>query len=256
LLSFGIDGLIVAERWYHAVDALRRCRPADELPSGWWDDVQIPAPQREVVTGVISSGPTTIVVRNGSPALDNLVLWGLSRFEAAGLDAPPIRGVGFERNTAECEGIDGRSTLRRDGGSEILLCRDQLDVCHDPRCDRFTLDGRQVMLHELAHVWMNAYLDDATQAAYLAHIDLDQWGGSDVEYAERGEEHAAETMAWGLLDAPFAVWRAQRFPASPEPAELAAGYQILTSTAPLLEETKLTQEPRPAAAVRGPRGTS
>jgi hypothetical protein len=94
---------------------------------------------------------------------------------------------------------------------------------------RATLAGRVTILHELGHVWSSQHVDGETQALFLAERGLEVWGDQGVPWHERGFEHAAEVMAWALLDEPFTVARI----GSPSCDELAAAFRILTGVDPL-----------------------
>jgi hypothetical protein len=59
-------------------------------------------------------------------------------------------------------------------------------------------DAMWTLLHELGHVWSALYLDEAERAAWLESRALDSWSEGDWE--DRGTEHAAAVIAFGLYD--------------------------------------------------------
>ena len=56
------------------------------------------------------------------------------------------------------------------------------------------------LLHELAHVWSDLYLDEAQRAEWVELRGLESW--HEGEWRDRGTEHAAEIIAFGLYDTP------------------------------------------------------
>ena len=61
------------------------------------------------------------------------------------------------------------------------------------------------MLHELAHAWAQITLTEADEEAFLELRGLDSWDGPGQSWKELGREHAAEVIAWALLDEPNAL---------------------------------------------------
>ena len=54
------------------------------------------------------------------------------------------------------------------------------------------------LLHELGHVWSDLYLDDTERSQWLTKRGVASW--SDGPWGERGTEHAADIIAFGLND--------------------------------------------------------
>lgn len=59
--------------------------------------------------------------------------------------------------------------------------------------------------------------------------DVHFWSGGEVSWAQRGTEHAANVIAWGLSEAPFLVSRT--YPNDPQ--SMIASFEHLTGHAPL-----------------------
>ena len=56
------------------------------------------------------------------------------------------------------------------------------------------------MLHELGHVWSDLYLGHQARNELVERRGLEGWAGADIEWADRGTEHVAELIAFGLQD--------------------------------------------------------
>jgi hypothetical protein len=54
------------------------------------------------------------------------------------------------------------------------------------------------MLHEFAHAWTHENLTQGQLDAFLTMRGLQRWNEAGDEWAERGTEHAAEIITWGL----------------------------------------------------------
>ena len=119
-------------------------------------------------------------------ALD-LLDWAEARYESAGLEFPDVE-VLVHDTTDPCRGRLGRYR-RTDNGVSIHLC--DLDG-GDPD---FT---RHVVLHEFAHAWTAINLDANQIDAFLGLRGLEAWSSQEVAWDERGIEHAAEIIVWGI----------------------------------------------------------
>ncbi|MDH3261806.1 MAG: hypothetical protein OEM81_02570 [Acidimicrobiia bacterium] len=150
----------------------------------------------------------------------DLVDWARSRFQQAGLDLPLV-DLYFHDNSLDCSGHVG---LYYRGSNSLHMCR---------------LD-RRTILHELAHAWANQALTEADRKAFLNHRGLQAWNDHALAWNQRGTEHAAEVIAWALMDrnlqVPF-LPEEGRDPsyrlltiADSEPDQLTSAYQLLTGT--------------------------
>lgn len=187
----------------------------------WWSDLEIPwveAPECEAIEG--PSGDS-VEVCNGTPELVAEVRWALSRFGLAGLDQPVPSRISFPPST-RCRQVPGEGWAVDTGeGLDLLMCRvDDLERL------------RFVMLHELGHVWSNQHLDEARRDAFADSRGLDGWRDPDGEWRDQGSEHAAEIIAWGLMDRPVPMTRLP----DASCARLAAGFRMLTGRDPLVTQ--------------------
>jgi hypothetical protein len=109
-----------------------------------------------------------------------LIDWATRRFAMAGLTPPSVEFV-FHSSSLDCSGHIGLYYANSD---TIHLCR---------------LDNSAI-LHEMAHAWARQNLATATIAQFVSSRDLAAWNDQDEPWSLRGTEHAAEIIAWALLD--------------------------------------------------------
>jgi len=91
---------------------------------------------------------------------------------------------------------------------------------------------RKTMLHELAHAWIGEHIDDEQRDAFMSLRRVERWNSADDVWEDRGTEHAAEIIAWGLMDDRISLARFS--PSGVE--ELAVAYEFLTSLPPRLRD--------------------
>jgi hypothetical protein len=219
-------GAIAEERLFREVETTRAC-PGASLPTGWWTGLELPGPRDEAVTGVIEAGSGLIEVHNGTAGLEDLVRWGLGRFDAAGLEAPRVDSVTFEP-TRHCEGVFGR--LGEVAGSrDLVLCIDDADLCAGGSCDTVPLGVRAGMLHELGHAWLIDHADAATRDRLLGLSGREAWSDDAVPWVDRGVEYAAEVISWGLSDEPLPLAHL----GSPPCEQVQSAFVLLTGVDPL-----------------------
>ncbi len=144
-----------------------------------------------------------------------LVGWAVALFEDAGLGLPPVDFVGSE-NDAPCQGRLGAARWNQ-GRSEISLCTDGAGGVEE-----------MLVVHELAHAWDRHDLQDDRRQDFLEVRGLQQWRG-DAEWHDRGAEHAASIITWGLMDRPVRPGHIS----GDTCAELQLGYETLTGRPPL-----------------------
>jgi hypothetical protein len=142
----------------------------------------------------------------------HVVEWALDRFEAAGLELPTMV-VEFAADRTSC---GGNTAVAIHGGWEPTII-----VCADPGSPDVVI--QRTLLHEMAHIWANAALDENAQRAFLDLRGLESWA-EDLAWDERGSEHAAEIMTWALMDEELLM---ATIPDN-DPSDLGAGYALLT----------------------------
>lgn len=148
--------------------------------------VQVLAIAAAVISIPVPTGalPPPAVEADADPLPQELV-WAGERFTASGLEMPSVEVVQHD-DRDDCSGHP--AVYRHIGEGEIHLCLD-LD----------STSGRRTLLHELAHAWVDEHLDDDERAAFLDLRGLDEWSEPAPWYL-RGGEHAAEIIAWALMD--------------------------------------------------------
>jgi len=183
-------------------------------------------------------GDRTVAVYNGTPSLNEALAWGFGRFETALLDVPTIGSVTFTVHSKMCEDIRGlyRPTNR---GIELELCIDERTACwEDPDADPDICAGHcpahlpgvlAIILHEIAHAWLDTSIDGIDTERFLDHVELEEWRNRDLPWDQNGLEHAADTIAWGLMDRDIEMLRIGQ----PTPEALTVGFRILTGIDPL-----------------------
>jgi hypothetical protein len=122
------------------------------------------------------------------------------------------------------------------------------EACPDVPC-RLPIEVRAATLHEFAHLYLapSVYGGNNSYDVPQGHKRVEQflathvltWHDPALPWGQRGNERAAETIAWGLMDQPY--------PVDPRLgpltcAELTSDFQTLTTTTP---------DPRACAEVRG-----
>lgn len=153
-----------------------------------------PAPPPRVLPRPDSPAPHHVATAGGAltPAEAALVDWAIGRFDEIGFELPVVR-VSFYEDTAPCGGHDGRF-VQAGGIAEISICVPDLGTA------AFDLLRRRTLLHELAHAWDVANLDDADRDELLGIVAAASWAAPTSDPDQRGVERFAETLVWGLYD--------------------------------------------------------
>jgi hypothetical protein len=162
------------------------------------------------------SAPQRITIESTSPEWTRRIEWGLDRFRDAGLPLPAM-SITVHDDGAPCDGNSGR-----------YLPNDPVEV---HLCTRGTADSRVAKLttvHELAHAWAESQLSADERAAFLELRGLDVWNDQRCPRHERGAEHAAEVVSWGLMDEMIPIVRIY----NAEPADLAIAFDLLVGRPP------------------------
>jgi hypothetical protein len=174
----------------------------------------------------------TIAIYNGTPALNDALAWGLQRFAEAGLEVPEVASATFTVQSDFCDDIRAHY-LRTEVGVELEFCMDEQSACRDEDCNEILPGWSAVVLHEIAHAWLDTHLDVIDIERFLDHVGLDTWRDPDLPWEENGVEHAADTIAWGLMDRDVQMLRIGQ----PTAGQLAEGFAILTGIEPLPKDT-------------------
>ena len=158
-----------------------------------------------------------LVTINGAVSpLENATLdWALGRYHAAGLDLPE-----FTVEFAGPDGCGGNTAIAIHG-----LSRPQIVICSKLTAAPEVVLKR-TLLHEIAHIWIADALDERTRAAFLKLRGLTSWADKTVPWQDRGSEHAAEIMAWGLMDGELLLATLSNH----DPVTLGAGFELLTES--------------------------
>jgi hypothetical protein len=138
----------------------------------------------------------------------DLVRWAAERFESRGLGVPAV-DVHFHPDTSGCYGHLGSEL----GG--------RVDVC----VVIVSEVARETLLHEMGHAWIEEHVTGSVRERFLEMRGLRAWNASSVPWDDRGFEHGAEVIAWGLGNRYMAPSIPDR-----DPVRLAAGFELLTGT--------------------------
>jgi hypothetical protein len=138
-----------------------------------------PQPVEPQATSV-SERPPTYEVIPANTVHEAVVRTALDRFAAAGLDLPSLRIV-FDDDERACHGHFGL-----------------FDSAQQPWRVTICSDLPFVLVHELAHVWMESNIDEPTRERYLQLRNKADWSSSRLDWNERGVEDAAFVIQQNL----------------------------------------------------------
>lgn len=150
-----------------------------------------------------------VAVTGGTPDQRAMARWAVGKFSEAGIGVPSLE-IRFHPDRAGC---DGRLGMHRDGTAHL--------------CGIHVNDlSRHELLHEMSHAWVDAHISAVREARFLHLRQLETWNDHDVEWEERGTEHAAEIIGWAVAGQPGG----KGMPSIPmnDPPQLAAAYELLT----------------------------
>lgn len=151
-----------------------------------------PAPENPAPAVVLDAPPAPGPHRSLSADELQLLAWAEDRFELVGLELPPVE-VSFHDDTRPCGGHNGLYQGPT-GAATVLVCVPDRDTA------AFDLQRQRTLVHELAHAWEQANLDDATRRELLPILDAESWYAPTSDWDQRGAERFAETIVWGLYD--------------------------------------------------------
>lgn len=140
-----------------------------------------------LLPGSPAAKPSEVIIDTQNQAQQDMAQWALDRYADAGLDLPPlvIRFPG--QDLSLCDGGQGMAYLD-----------------HNPIEVRMCWNDKFILLHELAHVWEAHNVATEKHQPFMDMRDgVESWASRDVAWAARGREHAANVIAWGLLEQPY-----------------------------------------------------
>jgi hypothetical protein len=155
-----------------------------------------------------------LVIVGGEPDDEAAVDWALHRYAAAGLEDMPPLEVHLHPSDEPCRG--------------------GLGLHHAGRIDLCTMDSsepyaRKYALHEMAHAWAGANVDEQVLARFMQARGLDAWNDRTFPWKERGIEQVAEVITWGLGEGEIQPL----LPEATQTCELASLYELLTGRQPI-----------------------
>lgn len=164
-----------------------------------------------------------------------LQAWALDRYAEAGLELPDVE-IHLHDDLDACEGSFGLHTAG--------AAKSRIDVCTDPQ-----VDPHWIILHELGHAWASLNLDDQQRDRLVVLRWLEAWNDQDARWNERGTEHAAEILAWGLTETSRLPGRI----ADHDPASVTEAFRFLTDTEPICDDNG-SDAPAPPEEANNRRG--
>jgi hypothetical protein len=208
----------------------RRCLTG--LRDGWWTTFELAPALQSNVTEVIDVGGSLVDLVNAEPIHEEFSRWLFDRYVEAGIGLPEVRAIWFPP-APECDELGGlaiETDERYEGRHTVVLCFTADRVLSDTSASGWAENAAAYGLHELAHLWMVDQLTDDARESFNERAGLRSWRSSATIWRERGVEHAAFTIPWGIAGAADA-----RYPILPRPEcdELAARYELLTGRAPI-----------------------
>jgi hypothetical protein len=221
---------IVNEVRFTQVPSARRC--LTDLPDGWWTTFELPSDLQNNVTEVLDVGGNRVDLINAEPNHEEFARWLFSRYAAAGFGLPDVTAVWFppSPHCVAKAGLAIEYDERYAGRHTVVVCFDEDEVASDSSESGWSQSAIAYGLHELAHIWMVDHLTDETRAAFNELAGLTEWRNTSVPWNERGVEHAAFTISWGVSGVADA-----RYPIHPKASceELAARFELLTGHEPV-----------------------
>ncbi len=226
------DGdLIVEEIRFTHVPSAERC--GIDLGSGWWEEFTAPPPLEGLETAAISAGESSIALVNAEHSQVDFSEWLFDRYADAGFEPPGVAAIWYPPSndcTGSRKGLAIESDDRYEGRHTATVCFTHEEIRSPDSESGWSVNALNYALHELAHIWMVDHLTDDLRDAFIQRADLPSWRSADDQWHERGVEHAATTIAWGLAGAEDARYM---IPTDLSCEELASRFRMLTNLEPL-----------------------
>lgn len=124
-----------------------------------------------------------------------LVEWAVARYDAAGIEIRPVTVV-FHSREAGHEPCKGAVAYYRSATRTV-------DMCNATRPDH---ERRHWILHELGHAHTFDTLDPGAAARFTEASHADSWNDHADRWQNRGQERAADIVAWGLNPDPEPIY--------------------------------------------------
>jgi hypothetical protein len=135
----------------------------------------------------------TIVGATGQEAA--LVDWALDLYEAAGIELRPITIV-FHSRDADWEPCNGAVAY-------YTAKTRRVDMCNSTRPDH---ERRRWILHELGHAHTFATMSGDDVDSFTTESAASSWNDPVHRWQNRGQERAADIVAWGLNPDPEPIY--------------------------------------------------
>jgi hypothetical protein len=164
---------------------------------------------------------------NSSPNLERVAAWAFDRFIECGLEPPVVSSITFTDTSEICHDAQAHTSWQT-GVWRVELCFGDDDLCVAD-CTQFRTWAKRALLHELGHAWLTQNLAGDVRNAFMRSLGLEVWADSSVPWELHAREHAAETIAWGLLDTDMRIFTI----GSPTDPELTLSFRLLTGEDPL-----------------------
>lgn len=176
---------------------------------------------------------TTPTTPKGYEGDDERLAWVMEQFAAGGLTVTDV-DVRFYSDPIPCRGNRGLHT-REDGVNVV-------SVCGSPASGR-----KRTLLHEVSHAWVAQNVSDQLRDEFMDLRGVAVWNDHDVDWEERGTEHAAEIVVWGIGDHP--CWHTPAAALAKRSSdELTEAFELLTGIEPRCDAD--APEPRAASAAQ------
>jgi hypothetical protein len=173
-----------------------------------------------------TSDPVAIKIDSSTARQVEDAEWALARFEAAGLELPPLTII-FHDDYQSCGMRDG---VLRIAGEDVTI--------HE--CQNDPSRSRRSLLHELAHAWdhVAGSIDGDTRIDFLRLRGLQSWDDDDLPWNQRGEEQTAEIIAWGLMHQSALIPTSVGDRGTQDTLSLTTAFILLTGIRPLFGDTE------------------
>lgn len=226
-------GLIAEEIRYTHVPSAERC--GADIGRGWWDEFTAPPPLEGLESATIDVGGTTVALVNAEYPQIKFSEWLFGRYAAGGFEPPAVAAIWYPPSN-DCissrKGLAIETDDRYEGQHTATVCFTPDEINSSDSESGWSVTALNYALHELAHIWMVDHLTDETREAFIQRAGLPSWRSGEDQWGERGVEHGATTIAWGLAGAADARYM---IPADLACEELADRFRMLTGLEPLTE---------------------